>query len=827
MKIGTDSQIRTDIAIDKVSINGKFSRRNETVCLSSVSRRLLSIALVLPFTIAPVAPIWAQDVNTTKDLSTASQKVYRLNIPIKPLPQAIAELSAQTGLQVLYAEASTFNHKSPALQGNYSVREALQQLTAGSGLVVQFTGGNAVTLKLASQTEVEILPSIQVSGSAIHDGSSANAYRVEEAKVGVLGSTKLQNTPYSVEAFSREFIDNRQAHSLSEVAKYDAAISISNDNKISENNAFSIRGIKPDGDTGQKIDGMNLRSRATDLPLEHIEQVDILKGAGGFLYGFGAPGGIVNYVLKRPTGELMRSVSTQVTDTGSVLLHGDVGGRFGIDKRFGYRINIVGESGETYVNDADSDRKSASVALDWRINPDLIWQVDGLYANRKSYGGYWVLTPNSDGLPGNWGIAEPPAPIDGSQRLAPEWMLYESEHQTLGTDLLWRFSEQWDMKLSHRYSSSYRYLTNPGIFADSAGNYSIQSWNYNNFFESNQTQGVITGALETGFIQHNVTAGLSYNETVSSNSDDLGTGLIITNVGNLSDPVDFPNSLNPLSTDDAKYKEFSSVIRKEFFLSDTLNVGANWDLIIGARYGNIEDEYGDYSESAITPSLAAIYRPREWVSLYASYIEAFQQGSVASSSAANAGEVFDPLISTQYETGMKVEKENWSTNVALFRLNRGITYIDSNNVFHQDEGARYEGLEVSARSRLGNNWLVGVSAMWLDTTDREGNDIAGIASEQYRVFGEFDVPQSEWVLTGGASYTGERPLVSSGEIEVGSVTLLDIGARYQLNINGAPVTLRANVDNLTDEAYWVTQAGGGRLTQGTPRTMKIGLQMEF
>lgn len=790
----------------------------------------LALAVHLAFAVSATAVSgWAPIANAQQSSTSGAQEgnVRHFDIPAGPLSVVLTQFSTEAGIFLVGATQLAQGKSSPGVQGELSVSAALSQLLAGTGIGYRFTGTDTVALTTVKGSGAKTLPALQVSGSAIKDGSADNVYRVENTSIGVLGSATLKNTPYSVNAFSRDFIDNRQARSLSDVAKYDASVSLSNDDKTSENNSFSIRGISPDGVTGQKVDGMNLRSRASDLPLEHIEQVDVLKGAGGFLYGFGAPGGVINYVLKRPTDELTRSVSMQLTDSGSLLLHGDIGGRFGNDEKFGYRVNLVGEKGEAYINDGDSERKSASIALDWKLAPELTWQVDGLYANRESYGGYWAIIPNSDASTTNWAIALPPAPIDGSKRLAPDWMLYESEHKTFGTDLLWGISENWDMKLSYRYSSNYRYLMNPGIFTDLAGNYSIKSWNYNNLFESSQAQGVVSGEFDTGSIKHNITVGLSHTRTAASNSDDLGEGLAILNVGNLSRPVDFPKSINTLNKSDAEYSEYSKVIRKEIFLSDTAHFGNSWDFILGARFGNIEDEYGDYEKNAVTPTLAVIYRPVLWASVYVSYIEAFEQGNVAPSSVANAGKVFDPMISKQYETGLKVERDSWSANVALFQLNKGITYTDSRNVFHQDDGALYEGVEVSGSGYIGNHWMFGASAMWLDAKDREGDDIAGVAHEQYRLFGEFYVPQSEWVLTGGVGYTGERPLVSSGEFEVNSVTLFDLGARYQLTVKDVPVTLRAGIENLTDKAFWVTQPGAGRITQGAPRTAKIGVQVGF
>ena len=40
-----------------------------------------------------------------------------------------------------------------------------------------------------------------------------------------------------------------------------------------------------------------------DLPLESIESVAVLKGLTGFMYGFGAPGGVIGYRTKRPTAQ--------------------------------------------------------------------------------------------------------------------------------------------------------------------------------------------------------------------------------------------------------------------------------------------------------------------------------------------------------------------------------------------------------------------------------------------------------------------------------------------------------------------------------------------
>lgn len=801
--------------------------------------RPLALAVHLAFAASLLSTVgWAPVAHAQQEGSTAAQSqadnARHYDIPAGPLSTVLTQFSTEAGVFLVGATDLVQGKSSPGLSGSYTVEQGFVRLLSGTQFtaVKQANGGYAL-----QQQGALMLPAVEVEGEAMAEGGASNAYRVDHATVGALGKTKLQNMPYSVGVYSRDFLDNQQARFLSDATKYDASISLSGDNHVTENNAFMIRGIEPDFNTGQKLDGMSIRNDAYDLPLEHIENVEILKGAGGFLYGFGAPGGIVNYSLKRPADEFTSSLGAQISDSGLFLLHGDIGGRFGVDDSFGYRINLVGEAGDTYINDGESERKSASIALDWRITENLVWQFDALLSEHERTGGYWQVVANSDGADSNWAAAEPLDPIGGGKRLAPSWNGLESASGIYGTDLLWKLNENWDAKFSYRYSENYRYLFSPAIFADVDGDYSVKLYNYNNLMKSNQAQALLFGEFATGSIVHDVTAGTSRTETTNSS---CGVSCAPTSVflgsGNLSNPTDFPQTVSTdLTKSDASYNEYSKVKRYELFLSDTLHFGDNWDLILGARYGNLIDEYGDYDESAITPTLAAIYRPLTWMSLYASYVEAFEQGNIAPMTAANSGEVFDPIISKQYEIGIKADRESWSANAALFQLQQALTYTDSNDIFSQDGEARYQGLELSTQTRLGNNWLLGASVMWLDATNEktsnaslEGKDISGVAKEQYRLYGEYDIAHSSWTLTGGAQYMGKRAVDPDNQWHLDAVTLFDLGARYQLNIRDTPVNLRLNVDNLTDEAYWLTNPGnGGRLSQGAPRTLTLGAQIDF
>ena len=122
--------------------------------------------------------------------------------------------------------------------------------------------------------------------------------------------------------------------------------------------------------------------------------------------------------------------------------------------------------------------------------------------------------------------------------------------------------------------------------------------------------------------------------------------------------------------------------------------------------------------------------------------------------------------------------------------------------------------------------------MWLDATNQkttggalDGKRINGVARERLRLYGEYRVPGFPLTLTAGARYEGKRPIYSL--YSVGDVTLFDMGARYEAEVAGQSLRLRLNVDNLTDEAYWITGGGYSNLYQGPPRTIKLGIELEW
>ncbi|CAN0585168.1 unnamed protein product, partial [Ectocarpus sp. 12 AP-2014] len=147
---------------------------------------------------------------------------------------------------------------------------------------------------------------------------------------------------------------------------------------------------------------------------------------------------------------------------------------------------------------------------------------------------------------------------------------------------------------------------------------------------------------------------------------------------------------------------------------------------------------------------------------------------------------------------------------------------------------RNRGVEVSVYGEPTDGLRLLSSAMWIDpeltrTNDgtHQGNDEVGVPNYRLVVGSEWDIPHAPgWTLSGRAVRNGSQYLDAANQLEVVAWTRWDVGVRYAMPLNTNTLTLRANIENLTDENYWAS-ATGGYLTQGEPRTVKLSAALSF
>jgi iron complex outermembrane receptor protein len=148
------------------------------------------------------------------------------------------------------------------------------------------------------------------AGASAAPAATESAERAELQEVVVTATRHeeaLSKVPISVTALTQDDMDMRGIKDFQDIARFTPGVSIDN----SGTNAISIRGISSSagaGTTGIYLDDTPIQMRNVGfnpddtLPKTFdLERVEILRGPQGTLFGAGAEGGAVRYIMTQPS----------------------------------------------------------------------------------------------------------------------------------------------------------------------------------------------------------------------------------------------------------------------------------------------------------------------------------------------------------------------------------------------------------------------------------------------------------------------------------------------------------------------------------------------
>ena len=253
-------------------------------------------------------------------------------------------------------------------------------------------------------------------------------------------------------------------------------------------------------------------------------------------------------------------------------------------------------------------------------------------------------------------------------------------------------------------------------------------------------------------------------------------------------------------------------------LADTLSIlQEQLQLTVGVRQQGVKSNNfstvngavtASYDQTALTPMVGLVVKPWNNVAFYANYIEGLSKGDVAPTTAGNAGEVLSPYVSKQEEVGVKVDLGSLAVTISGFEITK-----PRRNYAHGIPGRRRTALAAwnsmcLASCILGMPVLGGVTLIDAELTKTGipaalGKRPIGVSQVQANLSTELDISFVPGLtLIASTVYTGAQYVDAINTRSIPAWTRLDLGARYNTNINGRPVTVRALVQNVFDTNYW-------------------------
>lgn len=668
-------------------------------------------------------------------------------------------------------------------------------------------------------------------------GRAAQYYFVDEATMATKTPTSYMDLPQSVQVLSQELISDQAARQTTDLYR-----SISGVTQFSYSDV-TARGFRQDQAIYDGVQGDPF-SEFGIPQLFNIERVEVLKGPTGMLYGAGQPGGLLNYVTKKPKF----SDHTEVAlFTGNDNLGGgfvDTTGAMNSDETLAYRVGAYHQSKDSFRNNADEENTIISTGLTWLVNDqvDLTFQYDYL---KQELSGRLRGVPVDDN--GNFltdisynaneksdfqhlkaNIFQVTANIEISDELTNTTVFraFSNErtqqyHENLGLvgDL--------DPATKAASLPALNFLGFPA--EDSAMLRQFRDQKRKNDEWSLTSDFVYEASL--GGLEHTVLFGLNYadierNQALKS-SDLRRTGRDI----NFADPnpsrhVATLDILDPkYVADTSKYTlidtDFgaNNTASKQLgiYLQDQIRVNEEWIAVVGTRFDKFEDENIESKvkirDNHISPRVGAIYQPNKNTSVFVNRSEGFvPQGQ------SDSGDSLSPETSTQYELGIKNIwlDGNINTTITTYHIikedvvvsNPDYT-IDSNLPAQLQIGeVTSKGIEIDIVGDITDNWTGTLNYAYNDATITGGNpdDIRNSIGDEFAnapdhtlgMWTRYQLPSLNSAVAVGFDFVDDR--ISLDGQKVKSYTTWD--ASWQTEIDNFQIQL--NLKNIFDKKYAVS-----------------------
>ncbi|MEX2494552.1 MAG: TonB-dependent receptor [Woeseia sp.] len=274
-----------------------------------------------------------------------NEKSFAVHLAEQPLAAALQALAAQMDIQIVFFSGATEGLTTKGFSGNYTRREAFQELLAGTGLRYVFLQEDTVAIQLVVPADSSP-KTLSAAGTAAEHSPTADAALVDEVpveafameEVVVTGTASRSRTKYGssvgISTFDRADIDRQFPTSTAELISAVPGFWVESTAGTTHGNVFA-RGIVQDGGyryVGLIEDGLpvypvfELSFYNPDQFVrlsESVARVEAVRGGTAPIFTSGAVGGTINFINERPASSPQLRVNAGMTDfdSRSVDLH--------------------------------------------------------------------------------------------------------------------------------------------------------------------------------------------------------------------------------------------------------------------------------------------------------------------------------------------------------------------------------------------------------------------------------------------------------------------------------------------------------------------------
>jgi len=193
-------------------------------------------------------------------------------------------------------------------------------------------------------------------------GRAQTFYRESSTSVGAKVETDIMDLPQSVQVLNEQLIVDQAAREITDLYRSIAGVSIYSYSGVTFRGFRDDSNVFYDGVRGDPFSGFGVPQ------LFNIERVEVLKGPAAALYGGGEPGGMINYVSKKPS--FVQDTEVTLTTGDNDRMGGSIDSKGGLTDSIAYRLGGFYEQKDSFRNNADSENTELTGGLLFQLGDD-------------------------------------------------------------------------------------------------------------------------------------------------------------------------------------------------------------------------------------------------------------------------------------------------------------------------------------------------------------------------------------------------------------------------------------------------------------------------
>jgi len=665
------------------------------------------------------------------------------------------------------------------------------------------------------------------SGIAIAQNEVDDYFAMSPAELAATPVTIATGTPKPIfqsasvtSVITAEQIKSMGATELHEVLETVPGVHASLQENIYDYN-YSMRGIRntQNSQVLMLLNGTRITTpfsgtlmSGTELPIEAIQRVEVIRGPGSALYGADAFAGVINIITKKAKDINGTALGVRAGDHGTQSGWGQYGAQWAgwdIATSLQYQ-HTDGDNGRIVNADTqtifDSLLGTHASHAPGPLNSGYETINGHLNLQRKHWDiGFWAFNSNGGTRAGGAGALDPEGNAGGEQYLGD--MRFSTED----------WLDNWEL-IAHASYLHADFQAEPKILPDntilpigSDGNINTTSFNsslvifpdgvINNIGRMERIPSIELSSVYKGLDNHimRFSTGFRYEEVVTNDSRNFGYGVPLPNVvnGSLMDVTGTSFAYLP----DTHRTIWSLVAQDEWQLAD------DWLLTAGVRY----DDYSDFG-GTVNPRVALVWDINEQITSKLLYGKAFRAPNFAEQFTQNNPVVLGnknlkPETINTYEWALNYRpfsSLSTAVNVYYYKIDNLISAMPDPssraNVFQNSGDQDGYGTELEWNWKIAEQWNVMGNYAWQHATNEAINRaVTGVPEHHVYVAFQWQF-MPNWQFQPQLNWIGGRTKILDDNRKLSDYETIDFTLRGKKLFGH--LNLAASLHNAFDTNYY-------------------------